>query len=180
MAKEYSLLRSDLETWKLFRECRIKYDKSYDEKMGEEILSCIPGFLKEVQHLIAQLKEHNDLKKSIKSLEQRNQLYKLKQDDEITKVALGKTFELCYECLKKSLRQHLQTNSKSAWKIFELATKHSAWKISQEQWEKYIKARNASTHDYSEQNLEESISIVDDFLKDAIIVYENITGESWT
>lgn len=59
MAKGYSLLRSDLETWKAFRECRIKYNESYEEEISKKILAVIPNFLEEIQHLIIQLKENN-------------------------------------------------------------------------------------------------------------------------
>ena len=46
-----------------------------------------------------------NLEKTIKLLAERNQIYKSKKyfDEEIFKTALVKSFELCYECLKKSL-----------------------------------------------------------------------------
>ena len=56
IAEEHSLVGSTLETWELFQKSRAKYNESYDEKITEKILSVVPSFLNEVQHLIVQLK----------------------------------------------------------------------------------------------------------------------------
>ena len=58
---------------------------------------------------------------------------------------------------------------------FELAAENSLWETTPEQWEKYIKARNASIDNLCENRMDETIKIIDDFLKDASVIYENIT-----
>ncbi len=54
---EESIILENKETWKVFRESRIKVSESFREDVSDDILAVIPGFLKEIQHFIKSLEE---------------------------------------------------------------------------------------------------------------------------
>ena len=47
-------------------------------------------------------------------------------------------------------------------------------------WIRYIDARQNTAHDYSEEKLDAVIEVVGDFFRDAIALYEKISGEKWS
>ena len=47
-------------------------------------------------------------------------------------------------------------------------------------WIRYIDARQNTAHDYSEERLDAVIEVVGDFFRDAIALYEKISGEKWS
>ena len=57
-ANENTIIQKGVNEWKLFRDCRIKVNESYEEKIADEIISTIPNFLKEAQYFIVKLKDH--------------------------------------------------------------------------------------------------------------------------
>ena len=59
-AKEESLIEKNFDNWKVFRDGRMKYSESYDEEITKEILKIVPGFIKEIQHLLERLKERTN------------------------------------------------------------------------------------------------------------------------
>ena len=63
--------------------------------------------------------------------------------------------------------------------IFKTACKKGISKVSQNQWFKYIDARNDTSHDYSHQKAQQAIKIIDDFIDDAIALYQTMTGQTW-
>ncbi len=55
-ANEQNLLLNDWSTWKQYREMRSKTSHTYDEEIALKVVSGIPVFLTEAQHLLNQLK----------------------------------------------------------------------------------------------------------------------------
>ena len=56
-ANKMALLKSNLETWTLFREKRNLTSHTYDEKIAEDVAKIIPLFCEEAQFLLNKLKE---------------------------------------------------------------------------------------------------------------------------
>ena len=49
------LLRGDWPAWRRFREMRARTSHTYDAKVASQVTSAIPAFLKEAEHLFAEL-----------------------------------------------------------------------------------------------------------------------------
>ena len=56
-ANKMDLLKSNLETWTLFREKRNLTSHTYDEKIATDVVKIIPLFCEEAQFLLNRLKE---------------------------------------------------------------------------------------------------------------------------
>lgn len=56
-ANKMDLLKSNLETWTLFREKRNLTSHTYDEKIAKDVVKIIPLFSEEAQFLLNKLKE---------------------------------------------------------------------------------------------------------------------------
>lgn len=55
------LVLSDVTIWRDYRKQRGTTSHTYDEEKAQEIFESIPGFLKEVQYVLARLQERNNL-----------------------------------------------------------------------------------------------------------------------
>jgi nucleotidyltransferase substrate binding protein (TIGR01987 family) len=53
--KAQGLLRSDWPAWRRFREMRARTRHTYDAKAASQVVAAIPGFLREAEHLLAEL-----------------------------------------------------------------------------------------------------------------------------
>jgi nucleotidyltransferase substrate binding protein (TIGR01987 family) len=49
------LLRSDWPVWRRFREMRARTSHTYDAELASQVVSAIPAFLRETEHLYAEL-----------------------------------------------------------------------------------------------------------------------------
>ena len=56
-AHEISITSEDIKKWKIFRECRVKADRSYEEDISGEIMRVAPSFLNEINYIIGKFKE---------------------------------------------------------------------------------------------------------------------------
>jgi hypothetical protein len=56
---EQSLLLSDWNKWKIFREMRAKSSHTYDEDIALEVVSVIADFIAEAKVLLEQLQKRN-------------------------------------------------------------------------------------------------------------------------
>ncbi len=94
-------------------------------------------------------------------------------------------FETCYDALHKVLRRYLQEElgvaeaPRSPRPIFRLADANNLLSSPFPQWNEYIQARIDTTHDYSGEKAEQALALVDDFVDDAIGLYQTMTGETW-
>ncbi len=117
------------------------------------------------------------------SADQRPELSEL--DKEAIKESVIQRFETCYEILWKTLKRYLTealglTDTPNSPKpIFRLAFENKLLPSDISQWINYANARIATSHDYSGQKAAETLQITQDFISDAIALYETLTGKTW-
>lgn len=134
--------------------------------------------------------DYDTLRKSLKNLEERNQYRKNLPHDssqEIVESVAESTiqrFEICYDCLWKILKRHLKTKigigkvPVGPKPLIRMAFENDLIPHV-DQWIKYIHARNHTAHDYDATKAEDCLQLVDQFIKDAIDLYQTMTGEMW-
>ena len=94
-------------------------------------------------------------------------------------------FEVSCDVLWKTLRRYLiqemgfATVSGSPRGIVRLAGDNGLLESPVERWMEYINLRIGTAHDYSGEKAAAALERVDDFIADAIALFENITGEKW-
>lgn len=95
-----------------------------------------------------------------------------------------KRFETCYDCLHKVLRRHLievigiAEVHPAPRAIFRAAHENGLLPSPVEQWNGYVKMRVGTAHDYSGEKAQQCLEGIADFLPDAAILYETLTGDS--
>ena len=137
--------------------------------------------------------DYEKLQKSLKHLELQFDNYKRTQDraelTEIDREAIAESviqrFETCYDTLWKDLKRYLNDEiglpdvPNSPKPIIKLAGENDLLASSVEQWLKYADARTSSAHDYSGEKAAATLLIVEDFIDDAIGLYQTMTGTTW-
>ena len=128
---------------------------------------------------------------SLKRLEEQYENYQTMDETlpEITQEAIAESvvqrFETCYDSLWKALRRHLQqelgipevpTGPKP---IFRTANENGLLASPIEQWIDYVDARIGTAHDYSGEKAEQALGLIQDFIDDAIGLYQTMSGETW-
>ena len=95
-------------------------------------------------------------------------------------------FEVCYDSLWKSLRRQLIEGNglpevaASPRAVFRLAGEIGVLTSPVEHWMEYVNLRIGTSRDYSSEKATAALLRMDDFIADAIDLYQTITGESWT
>ena len=102
-------------------------------------------------------------------------------------------FEVCYDCLWKILKRYLSENlglpdlPNSPKPIFRIAAENhildsaaSSDPHAIERWIDYANARVDTTHDYSGLKAKAALTLIQDFIPDAIALYQKMTSQSWT
>jgi nucleotidyltransferase substrate binding protein (TIGR01987 family) len=137
--------------------------------------------------------DYEKLQKALKHLEVQFENHKSARDrtelTEIDREAIAESviqrFETCYDTLWKDLKRYLIDDlglaevPNSPKPIIKLAGQNDLFASSVEQWLKYADARVSTAHDYSGEKAEETLSIVGDFIDDAIGLYQTMTGTTW-
>ena len=94
-------------------------------------------------------------------------------------------FETCYDCLWKVLRRYLieelglAETPNSPKPLFKLAHENELFDVPLEQWLVYADRRVGTTHDYSGEKAQACPDIMDNFIDDAIGLYQTMSGETW-
>jgi len=94
-------------------------------------------------------------------------------------------FETCYDCLWKVLKRYLveelgiADSPNSPKPIFRLANENRLLPSPVEQWLRYADARTGTSHDYDSEKARACLSLVPDFIDDAIRLYRKMSGEAW-
>ena len=94
-------------------------------------------------------------------------------------------FETCYECLWKVLKRYLIEElgiadvPNSPRPVFKLAFENNLFATSLEDWLGYVDARIGTAHDYSGEKANACLEIMDDFVDDAIGLYQTMAEETW-
>ncbi|HNV70118.1 MAG TPA: HI0074 family nucleotidyltransferase substrate-binding subunit [Candidatus Ozemobacteraceae bacterium] len=131
--------------------------------------------------------------KSLKHLERQLENYlRAKSRPELTPLdreaiaeSVIQRFEVCYDTLWKDLKRYLIEElglsevPNSPKPILKLAGQNNLFVSSVEKWLEYANARTATAHDYSEEKAAEALKVMNDFVADAVKLYETISGETW-
>lgn len=94
-------------------------------------------------------------------------------------------FETCYDCLWKVLKRYLLEElgipevPNSPKPVIRLAGENNLFASSIEQWLEYAQARINTSHDYSGEKAENALELMDDFVDDAIGLYQTMSGVTW-
>lgn len=135
--------------------------------------------------------EYRNLQKSLKNLETQNENRKNlpPEQPQYVREALDESviqrFEVCYDTLLKSLRRYLIDEVRlpsfppSPRPIFRLAGENEVLDSPVERWMEYVNLRVGTTHDYGSAKGAAVLERVDDFISDAIGLYQAMTGEEW-
>ncbi len=134
---------------------------------------------------------YDNFKKSLKNLEIRNQFRKdnTSYEDEQIKESIQESviqrFETCYDCLCKILKRYMEgelgiADVPTAPKpLFRLAYKNDLFSSSLEQWFSYIDTRINTIHDYDGEKAKIALDVIDDFIDDAIGLYQTMANKTW-
>ena len=135
--------------------------------------------------------EYNNFQKSLKNLEAQFENYKT-LDDNLPKIiqeavaeSVIQRFEICWDCLWKLLKRHLQEEiglpevPNGPNPVLRLANENQLLPGSVEQWLRYGKLRVATAHDYSGKKAKDALNIMNRFIGDAIRLYQALSGKTW-
>jgi molecular chaperone GrpE (heat shock protein) len=137
--------------------------------------------------------DYEKFQKSLKHLELQFDNYQIAQDrpklTDIDREAIAESiiqrFETCYDTLWKDLKRYLieeigLANVPNSLKpILKLAGQNDLFASQVEQWLKYADASTDTAHDYSGQKAAETLLIVEDFIDDAIGLYQTMIETTW-
>ena len=131
-------------------------------------------FEKALHHLAAQFENYRTLDPSLPELLQ-----------EAVAESVVQRFETAYDCLWKVLKRHLVEKlgipevPNSPKPVFRLAHENHILPGEIEDWIEYANLRVATAHDYSGEKAQKALERMQDFIRDAIALYERLSGRSW-
>ncbi len=137
--------------------------------------------------------DYDKLQKSLKHLEvQFDNWQRAKDRPELTELdrqGIGESviqrFEVCYDTLWKTLKRYLTEEiglaetPNSPKPIFKLAGQNDLLPSPVEQWLLYADARTSTSHDYSAEKAEDCLALMNDFVNDAINLFQTMNGQPW-
>lgn len=135
--------------------------------------------------------DYNKYKMSLKHLELQFKNHKTLDADlpdimkEAVKESVIQRFETCYDCMWKVMKRYLfealgiPEVPNSPKPIIRLAGENRMFRSSLEKWLTYADARISTSHDYSGEKAEAALTLMADFIDDAISLYQTMSGESW-
>ncbi|MCX6256610.1 MAG: nucleotidyltransferase substrate binding protein [Bacteroidia bacterium] len=137
--------------------------------------------------------DYEKFQKSLKHLELQNENLKNIDHREdlgtLEKEAIAESviqrFETCYDSLWKVLKRYLTEElglpdvPNSPKPLFQIAFENGLFSSEITQWKKYADARIDTSHDYSNPKAAKALELMNDFVADAIDLYETMTGEKW-
>ena len=137
--------------------------------------------------------DHSKIKKSLQQLQRqhanflslsgRTQLNDL--DKEGIAESVIQRFEICYDCIWKILKRHLNEKlglpdvPNSPKPIFRIAADNQLLNNSESQWLIYADARIQTAHDYDGLKAASTLELMPAFIADAVALYLTLTGEPW-
>ena len=135
--------------------------------------------------------EYDKLKNSLKHLELQFENYQTLEDSQpkLIKEAVSESviqrFETCWDCLWKILKRFLREEIGLAEvpngpnPILRLANENILLPTPIENWLVYAKTRVNTSHDYSGEKAQEALQIMQDYINDAIALYQSMSKENW-
>ncbi len=94
-------------------------------------------------------------------------------------------FETCYDCLWKVLKRYLVEGlgvvdaPNSPKPIFRLASENHLFASPIVQWLQYAELRIGTAHDYDGEKAKACLALMNDFIDDAIGLYQTMSGKTW-
>ncbi len=131
-------------------------------------------YKKTLQHLIVQFENYRTLDKHQPKLIQ-----------EAVAESVIQRFETCYDCMWEILKRYLSEElgipevPHSPKPIFRLAFENDLFISSIEAWLKYADARIGTSPDYNGKKAKVALKVINNFTKDAIALYETMSGKAW-
>ena len=128
---------------------------------------------------------------SLKRLEEQHENYQMLDTSlsELNQEAVAESviqrFEICYDCLWKTLKRYLREDlgipeiPNSPKPLFRIAYENDLFRTTLEQWFRYVQMRIDTSHDYDGEKAQECLSMMQDFIEDAIGLYQTISRRSW-
>ena len=106
-------------------------------------------------------------------------------DREAISESVIQRFETSYDALWKYLKRYLVEQlglpdvPNSPKPVFRLANENNLLGGTIKSWLQYADARTATAHDYSGEKATDCLKLTGQFIKDAISLYETLTGKRW-
>jgi nucleotidyltransferase substrate binding protein (TIGR01987 family) len=135
--------------------------------------------------------EYDKFQKSLKHLELQFENYKAlaPSQPELMKEAVAESviqrFETCYDCMWKILKRYLVETlgipeaPNSPKPVLRVAAVNDLFASPIEKWLIYADSRTSTSHDYSGEKAKACLEIMQDFVNDAIKLYEKMSGKEW-
>lgn len=135
--------------------------------------------------------QYDKFQKSLKHLELQFNNYKSLDDNlpylmkEAVEESVIQRFETCYDCMWKVLKRYLTEElglpevPNSPKPIFKLAGANNLFASSVEDWLQYSNLRIDSSHDYNGEKAQVALEYMENFIDDAIGLYQTMSRESW-
>jgi nucleotidyltransferase substrate binding protein (TIGR01987 family) len=134
---------------------------------------------------------YEKFKSSLKALEVQHQHYTKMEATQPTWIqeavaeSIIQRFETCFDSMWKVLKRYLGEEIGLAdipngpKPILRLANENNLLSSDIELWFTYLKARNATAHDYSQEKALAALDIAEAYINDAIGLYQTMSGETW-
>ncbi len=135
--------------------------------------------------------EYNKFQKSLSHLKVQNENYLTLDESlpELIQEAVAESviqrFETCYDCMWKVLKRYLSDElglpdvPNSPKPVFKLANENGLFSSPVERWLDYANVRIATSHDYSGEKAQVALKKMNDFVVDAIDLYQTLSSEKW-
>lgn len=95
-------------------------------------------------------------------------------------------YETCYDCLWKVLKRYLNESlglpdlPNSPKPLFRIANENNLLKSDVAEWLIYADTRIGTSHDYDGEKAKAALKIMAAFIKDAVELYQTMSGEIWS
>lgn len=105
---------------------------------------------------------------------------------ELEQMGIIQAYEVCYEAMMKTLRRYLteetgmtEMSNKGAKPIIRAAAENQLLGSPVEDWLQYVNFRNASSHDYGIDKLQNILQSIPGFIDAAINLYKTMSQQPW-
>ena len=135
--------------------------------------------------------DYEKFQQSLKRLEEQQENYRTLDASlsQLTKEGIAESvvrrFKVCYDCLWKALKRYLIEGlgftdlPNSPKGVFRLAFENGMFAVPLEDWLNYADKRTGTAYDYNGEKAYACLKIMEDFIDDAIGLYQTMTEETW-
>jgi nucleotidyltransferase substrate binding protein (TIGR01987 family) len=135
--------------------------------------------------------EYDKYQKSLKHLEEQYKHYSEMDDSypDWIKDGIGESviqrFETCFDCMWKVLKRYIHEElglaevPNSPKPLFRIAAENQLFAADIQEWFNYLTAQNNTAHDYSGEKAKESLKVMENYIDNAIGLYQTMSGKTW-